>query len=162
MLQKQYKGAVRHEAPSKSQRRSPLRADAALRQQLKEQQARGYITDQCHENPDITCQELREGLKSRNIRMSPRRVNSLRRALGLKRPSGSRAAHLRSSSVHPQARAWLVQERTLNPDMRVSTLQAGLREIFQINIGTRQLNNVLRELGVSRPGPHRLKTEASQ
>jgi hypothetical protein len=153
---KQYEGAARHEAPSEGRQRSPLH------QQLKEQQAMGYITDRCHENPDVTCQELREGLKSRNIRMSPRRVNGLRRALNLKRPSGSRAAHLRSSSVHPQARAWLAQQRKLNPDMRVSTLQAGLRETFQITIGTRQLNNVLRELGVSRPGPHRVRAEASQ
>lgn len=131
-------------------------------QQLKEQQARAYIAQRCQENADVTCQELREGLGSRGIRMGNKRVNSIRGELNLKRPGGSRAEHLRSSSVHARARDWLVQQRRLNPNVRVHTLQAGLQESFGLEIGTRQLNNILRELGVSRPGPHQTSTEASQ
>lgn len=127
-------------------------AAAAQRQQLKDQRARAYIAERCGKNPDTTCQELHEGLKSMGIPMSPKRVNSLRTELGLKRPSGSVARHLRSSSVHAQAREWLFEQRSQDPDVRVWQLQTGLLESFGIDIGTRQLNNILKELGVSRPG----------
>jgi len=150
------------ETASKDRRYEEKGATAAQRQQLKEQRAKAYIAEECGKNPDTTCQELRKGLKSMGIRIGTKRVYSLRTKLGLFRPSGSVAGHLRSSSVHAQAREWLFEQRSRDPDIRVRQLQTGLLESFGIDIGTRQLNNILKELGVSRPGPHRRSTEATR
>ncbi len=154
--------AAQPDRTSKDWRCGEKNAARQRRQQKKEWQAKAYITDRCSEKPDVTCQELRQGLRSTGIPMSAKHVNSIRRELGLQRPSGSRAEHLRSSSVHAQARDWLAEQRHQDPDVRVHTLQANLRGTFGIEIGTRQLNNILRELGVSRPGPHRSKVKANK
>jgi uncharacterized protein YneF (UPF0154 family) len=39
------------------------------------------------ENPDVTCQELREFLTRKGIRMGNKSVNTIRRELGQQRPS---------------------------------------------------------------------------